>query len=190
LWFPSRTIRPYLQATSLSGLHALRSLLLSHNLLYRLDDVSLLQTTVPALCTLSLRGCPLADAKSYVRYTLSRLTNLTQLDDVSIGPLQRSQAANSAQCLSLSLLRSVAMSQSGSLVFGDEAKVGRQRCHCRSVLKPSRCGPCCSVALRISLRGCEASSAACVFDPLVSGTRARRHCERHPVCVSPVVPDS
>jgi hypothetical protein len=105
------------QAGCLTGLSQLRRLDLGTNLLDRLEDITALQASVPWLLDLNLRGCPLADYKSYWHTAVSKLTQLTSLDGRVVGPQDRQLAATRSSTLTPDAIRAGSFSETGARVW-------------------------------------------------------------------------
>ena len=99
------------------GLNRLTHLDASNNSIYRLDDITVLQTCVPQLTLLSLACCPITDAKSYAQTVLAKLPALTFLDGNVVGDTERQQAQNSSTSISIPMIKAAALSSSGSRVW-------------------------------------------------------------------------
>jgi Leucine-rich repeat (LRR) protein len=108
---------PSPQAGCLTGLSQLRRLDMGSNLLDRLEDITALQASVPWLTELNLRGCPLADCKSYWHTTLAKLSQLTSLDGRSVGPQDRHLATSRSSTLSPDMIAAGSFAETGARVW-------------------------------------------------------------------------
>jgi Leucine-rich repeat (LRR) protein len=84
----------------------LRSLELNNNLLYRLDDVQVLQSATPGLTELNLSHNALCDVKGYRMFVLRRLQSLKQFDYHEVNSDEQTKAASVDTTLTDDLLRS------------------------------------------------------------------------------------
>ena len=69
----------------LKGLAQLKTLELNNNLIYRLDDVSILSAHVPQLQVLSLRNNAVCEVKNYRPQLVMQLEHLVSLDGICVG---------------------------------------------------------------------------------------------------------
>jgi Leucine-rich repeat (LRR) protein len=94
------------RADGLQDLPALSTLELNNNLLYRLEDVSALKQSVPALTDLNLSHNALCEAKGYRMIVLRRLPNIRMFDRSPVAPDERVAAGEDNTMITDDLLQS------------------------------------------------------------------------------------
>ena len=90
---------------NLTNLPMLRSLELNNNLLYRLDDVQILQKSSPELTELNLSHNALCDVKGYRMFVLRRMPKLKLFDYHEVNPDEQSEAVSGDITLTDEVLR-------------------------------------------------------------------------------------